>query len=208
MDFTYGNILLLYCVRNKDNSEQTLSSNNNNINKNTNNYNTISSNLPEYIIGRINLCTEIFNVVMSSKPDKFHTSVIIISKEEYNNEIKEILFSKGVPEKYLEYDNSSKTIEDVFNNLLNRITKLANPPSIYFIGSVWQKDTFNSIKESKLGKYTVFFEGALDNRSYDIIQKEKLSEPPKKGTIHYKKKLRNKAIDVLLNYIFPKNKNP
>lgn len=208
MDFTYGNILLLYCVRNKDNSEQTLSSNNNNINKNTNNYNTISSNLPEYIIGRINLCIEIFNVVMSSKPDKFHTSVIIISKEEYNKEIKEILLSKGVPEKYLEYDNSSKTIEDVFNNLLNRITKLANPPSIYFIGSVWQKDTFNSIKESKLGKYTVFFEGALDNRSYDIVQKEKLSEPPKKGTIHYKKKLRNKAIDVLLNYIFPKNKNP
>ncbi len=201
IDFTYGNILLLYCVHNKNTSSDD------NINKDSNNHNSFPFSLPEYIIGRINLCIETFNVVMSSKPDKFHTSIIIISKEDHSKKIKEILQSKGVPEKYLEYDNSSKTIEEVFNNLLKKITKLPNPPSIYFIGSVWQKETFNSIKESKLEKYNVIFEGALDNRSYDIVQKDKLSEQPKKGSNYYKKKIRNKGIDILLNYIFPKNKN-
>jgi hypothetical protein len=52
----------------------------------------------------------------------------------------------------------------------------------------------------------VFFEGALDNRPFDIVQREKHLEEPKKGPEYYKRKLTNKSIDALLNYIFPKNK--
>ena len=101
----------------------------------------------------------------------------------------------------------SKTIESVFNRVLMRITKLANPPCIYFIGSIWQKDVYNSIVASKLKEYKVFFEGALDDRPYEVVQKDKPVEEPKKGSIYYKNKITNKAIDVLLNYIFPKNKD-
>ena len=57
---------------------------------------------------------------------------------------------------------------------------------------------------SKLKKYKVYFEGALDDRPYDVVQKDKLVEEPKKGSIYYKHKITNKAIDVLLNYIFSK----
>jgi hypothetical protein len=210
-DFTYGNILLLYCIfnTNKSTSTSSTSTNNNNNNKNESSEqdNVSSYLLPDYITGRINVCIEIFNVIMNSKPDKFHTSIVIVSKDNYTKEIKEKLIAGGVSEQYLEYDNVSKTVESAFNNILKRITKLSNPPSIYFIGSVWQKDIFNSIVASKLKEYMVFFEGALDNRSYDVVQKEKLSEEPKKGYLFYKNKMTNKAIDMLLNYIFPKNKN-
>jgi hypothetical protein len=207
-DFTYGNILLLYCIFNKDTSIPTSSIPlDNNKNEHSEHGDNSSYGLPDYIVGRINVCIETFNVIINSKPDKFHTSVVIVSKDNCVKEIKEKLIAGGISEQYLEYDGVSKTVESVFNNILKRITKLANPPSIYFIGSVWQKDIFNSIVAAKLKEYKVFFEGALDNRPYDVVQKEKLFEEPRKGYLFYKNKMTNKAIDMLLNYIFPKNKN-
>ena len=205
--FTYGNVLILYCMFNKENSypstKSMLSSDNKNDERLTNDY----SNIPDYIIGRINLCVETFNIIMNSKPDKLQTSIVIVSDNNYAKPIKEKLISGGVSERYIEYDFASKSVESVFNSILTKIKKLANPPCIYFIGSVWQKDLFNSIVGSKLEDYVVFFEGALDNRPYEIVQQDKLIEEPKKGTAYYKGKMTNKAIDILLNYIFPKNKN-
>jgi hypothetical protein len=200
--FTYGNILLLYCIFNKDNSTQPLpDADDQNEDLNRDGY------LPNYIIGRINLCIETFGIIMDSKPDKLHTTVLIISKDNHITEIKEKLIAGGIPEQYLEFDTNSKSIGSAFNNVITRITKLVNPPCIYFIGSVWQRSIFDSIVDSKLKQYKVIFEGALDDRPYDIVQKEKAVEEPKKGYVHYKRKMTNKAIDALLNYIFPKNKN-
>jgi hypothetical protein len=206
--FTYGNILLLYCIFDGDKKTASLSSpsssKGNSENKDPN-YDV--ANIPHYIAGRINLCIETFNVIMSSKPDKHHTSVVIISKNDHAKEIKDRLIAGGISEHYLEYDSSSKNIESVFNRVLNQITKLTNPPCIYFIGSVWQKDIFDSIIVSKFKGYRVLFEGALDDRPFDVVQKEKRLEEPKKGSEYYKQKLTNKSIDALLNYIFPKNKS-
>jgi hypothetical protein len=200
--FTYGNILLLYCVFNKDKSTPPLpDADDQNKDLNRDGY------LPNYIIGRIKLCIETFGIIMNSKPDKFHTSILIISTDSHVKEIKEKLIAGGILEQCLEYDTSSKNIESAFNNVIARITKLVNPPCIYFIGSVWQKEIFDSIVDSKLKQHKVIFEGALDDRPYDVVQKEKAVEAPKKGTVYYKRKMTNKAIDALLNYIFPKNKN-
>jgi hypothetical protein len=205
--FTYGNILILYCIFDKK-----LSSENKDVEieeiERANNidsddyYNKDGYILPGHIIGRINLCIETFNIIMKSKPDKFHTTIIIVSRSEYAKEIKGLLTKGGISEQYLEYDSNSKTIEDSFNNVLHRIENLTNPPCIYFIGSVWQRSIFDSIVSSKLKKYAVLFEGALDHRHYDVIEKEKLVEEPKKGSEYYKRKLTNKTIDALLNYIF------
>jgi hypothetical protein len=207
--FTYGNILLLYCIFDGDKKATSPSSPSSPSKGNNGNRNPDHDviHIPDYITGRINLCIETFNVIMSSKPDKHHTSVVVISKNDYAKEIKEKLLAGGVSEKYLEYDSSSKNIESVFNRVLNQITKLTNPPCIYFIGSVWQKDIFDSIIVSKFKGYRVLFEGALDNRPFDVVQKEKRLEEPKKGSEYYKRKLTNKSIDALLNYIFPKNKS-
>ncbi len=200
--FTYGNVLLLYCIFNKDNPTRPLpNADDQNEDEGRDGY------LPNYIIGRINLCIETFGIIMNSKPDKLHTTVLIISKDNHVEEIKEKLIAGGIPEQYLEYDANSKSIESAFNNVITRITKLVNPPCSYFIGSVWQRSIFDSIVDSKLKQHKVVFEGALDDRPYDIVQKEKALEEPKKGYVYYKRKMTNKAIDALLNYIFPKNKN-
>ena len=193
--FTYGNLILLYCNFNRDglpNSEIGDEAANN----------TVYESLPDFVTGRIALCIQTFNIIMKSKPDKFNTSVILISKNEYTRVIADRLIAGGISEQYLENDNSSKTIEAVINNVLFKVTNLPNPPTIYFIGSVWQKEVFDSIVVSKLKKFKVHFEGALDHRSYDLIQRDKLTEEPKKGSNYYKHKLSNKAIDTLLNYIF------
>jgi hypothetical protein len=199
--FTYGNILLLYCNFNRDKLTSSITTSDTNKNENLD---RDTSFLPDYILGRINLCIETFNVTVNSKPDKLHSSIVIISKNNHIKEIKEKLLAGGIPEQYLEYDTTSKTIESSLTKIFNRITKITNPPFIYFIGSVWQRDIFDSIVESKFKGYKVLFEGALDNRSFEVVQKEKIIEKPKKGTVYYKKKLTNKAIDALLNYIFPK----
>ena len=206
--FTYGNIILLYCVFDKDKNSPTLSSQTSSKNGDKNkNLKPGFVDIPDYIAGRINLCIETFNVIMNSKPDKQHTSIVIISKNDHTKEIKEKLIAGGILEQYLDYDTSSKNIESAFNRVLREITKLTNPPCIYFIGSVWQKDIVDSIVVSKFKGYRVLFEGALDNRPFDVVQKEKHLEEPKKGSEYYKRKLTNKSIDVLLNYIFPKNKS-
>ena len=193
--FTYGNMILLYCNFNRDGLP------NNEIDDESAN-NTVHESLPDFVIGRIALCIETFNIIMKSKPDKFNTSVILISKSEYTRDITDRLIAGGISENYIENDNNSKSIESVINNVLFKMNSLTNPPTIYFIGSVWQKEVFDSIVVSKLKKFKVHFEGALDHRSYDVIQKDKLTEEPKKGSNYYKHKLTNKAIDTLLNYIF------
>jgi hypothetical protein len=193
--FTYGNMILLYCNFNKDghhDGERDDESTNGNV----------DDSLPGFIMGRIDLCIQTFNIIMKSKPDKFNTTVILISKNEYVRPITDHLIASGISEQYLENDNNSKTIEAVIHNVLFKVTNLTNPPTIYFIGSVWQKEVFDSIMASKLKKFKVHFQGALDHRPYDVIQKDKLTEEPKKGSNYYKHKLTNKAIDTLLNYIF------
>ena len=193
--FTYGNLILLYCNFNRDrhpNGEIDDESTNGNV----------DDSLPDFIMGRIELCIQTFNIIMKSKPDKFNTSVILTSKNEYAGVITDHLIAAGISEQYIESDNNSKTVEAVINNVLFKVTSLTNPPTIYFIGSVWQKEVFDSIVASKLKKFKVHFQGALDHRPYDVIQKDKLTEEPKKGSNYYKHKLTNKAIDTLLNYIF------
>jgi len=188
-------MILLYCNFNRDGLP------NNEIDDESTN-NTVHESLPDFVIGRIALCIETFNIIMKSKPDKFNTSLILISKSEYTRDITDRLIAGGISENYIENDNNSKSIESVINNVLFKMNSLTNPPTIYFIGSVWQKGVFDSIVVSKLKKFKVHFEGALDHRSYDVIQKDKLTEEPKKGSNYYKHKLTNKAIDTLLNYIF------
>jgi hypothetical protein len=167
------------------------------------NRNVSYDSLPDFVKARITLCVQTFNIIMKSKPDKFNTTIILIADNIFNQIIKDRLIIEGVSAHYIELDNTSKTIESVLNNVVNRVRSLNNPPTIYFVGSVWQKEVFDSIAESTFkNRFKILFEGALDHRSYDLIQKDKLIEEPKKGSAHYKHKLTNKAIDTLLNYIF------
>lgn len=165
------------------------------------------NDLPDFVKSRIILCINTFNIIMKSKPDKFHTKVVLVAESRFSQIIIDYLKQNGVSSQYIEQDNISKSIESVLNNLNARISTLNNPPAIYFVGSVWQKEVFDSIIVSKFKqKMRVVFEGSLDHRPYEFIQRDKMTEEPKKGSDYYKQKVKNRAIDSLLNYIFSNKK--
>lgn len=198
--FTYGNLILLYSNFNYEN-----------VGPKPDSFRPSGQltyiDLPDFVKARITLCINTFDIIMKSKPDKFHTKVILIADSQFSQIIVNYLNQNGVSSQYIEQDNTSKSIESVLNNLNARINTLNNPPAIYFVGSVWQKEVFDSIIVSNFkGKLKVVFEGALDHRPYDLIQRDKLTEEPKKGSNYYKQKVKNKAIDSLLNYIFSNKK--
>jgi hypothetical protein len=93
-------------------------------------------------------------------------------------------------------------VAQTFDNVLNIIKTKINPPHIYFIGSIWLRDICEATAISKLKGYRVQFEGAMDNRPVEEVEKEKAMDIPKKGIEHYKRKAKDKTIDILLNYIF------
>ncbi|HSA75637.1 MAG TPA: hypothetical protein VLE21_05560 [Candidatus Nitrosocosmicus sp.] len=198
--FTYGNMILLYCKFNPENLSQQEGD------KHTERKVSYDS-LPDFVKARIVLCVQTFNIIMGSKPDKFNTTIILITDTIFSQVIKDRLIIEGISAQYIEKDNTSKSIESVLNNVVNRVRSLDNPPTIYFVGSVWQKEVFDSIASSKFkDRFKILFEGALDHRPHELIQNDKLSEEPKKSSAYYKHKLTNKAIDTLLNYIFSHKK--
>ena len=80
-----------------------------------------------------------------------------------------------------------------------------NPPVVYFVGSVWLKDVFDSIVKTQFKEYKIQFEGALDHRPVMEVEHDKSLETTKKGKEHFKQVIKNKAFDMLLNYIFPED---
>src|ERR671926_169597 len=137
--------------------------------------------LPDYINERVNVCIDTFRIIMHSKPDNYKTVIIVI-------------------------DCISENVAQAFDNVLNIIKTKTNPPHIYFIGSVWLRDICEATAISKLKGYRVQFEDAMDNRPVEEVEKEKAMDVPKKGIEHYKRKAKDKTIDILLNYVFREGK--
>ena len=87
---------------------------------------------------------------MESKPDKQKTLIIVVADEKSGKLIKEELVKGGVEEKIIAIDSSSENVAHTFDRIVNMIKTRVNPPYIYFIGSVWLKDIYDSTVVSKL----------------------------------------------------------
>jgi hypothetical protein len=117
--------------------------------------------------------------------------------------VKEALLKGGVDEKIIVIDSGPKTIAQTFDRVLDILKTRVNPPHVYFVGSVWLRDIYDSVVISKLKGYRIQFDGALDHRPVHEVEKERGFETPRKNSEYYKKKAKSKALDMLLNYIFP-----
>jgi hypothetical protein len=180
--FTDGNLIVLYAVHTGR---------------------TADGSLPDYIAERIKIAVETHKIVMSSRPDKHKTMVIVVGEPDRAEKVKEELVRGGVEEKIIAIDSDSKNLSQAIDRIRDMIQPKPNPPFVYFIGSVWQHDLFNSIVLSKMKGYRMQFYGALDHRPVVEVEAEKALDRPKKGAEYYKQKAKNKAVDVLLNVIFP-----
>jgi hypothetical protein len=183
--FTDGNLIILYAIH-----EST----------------SINGGIPDYINERIKVCADTYRIIMQSKPDKYKTMVVIITNKKSILNIKGNLVKAGVDEKIIAEDCVSENMAQTFDYILNIIKTKINPPYIYFVGSVWLRDIYDSMVFSKLKGYRVQFQGALDHRPLDEVEREKELNIPKKGTRYYKRKAKDKTIDILLNYIFREGK--
>jgi hypothetical protein len=183
--FTDGNLIILYAIHREK---------------------SIDGMLPDYIKERVKVCIEAFRIIMQSKPDKHKTAIVVVANEKSAENIKEDLVNGGIEKKIISIDHISGNVDQTFDHVVDAIKTKINPPHIYFIGSVWLRDIYDSIVASRLKGYRVQFEGALDHRPVDEVEKEKVLDIPKKSIGHYKRKAKDKAIDMLLNYIFPEEK--
>jgi hypothetical protein len=184
--FTDGNLIILYSIHRGKSTDG-------------------GKGIPDYINERIKACLNIYRIIMHSKPDRHKTMILIVAHRKYVEDVKDELVRAGVDEKIIAIDSVSKNVAQCFDKVVNIIKKRANPPYLYFIGSVWLKDIYDYVVVSKLKGYRVQFEGALDHRPINEVEKEKALDVPKKGIEYYKRKAKDKTIDMVLNYIFPDN---
>lgn len=180
--YTEGNVIILYTI-----------------------YRGGSANLrilPDYILERVKVCLGTLRIITSSKPDSHKTTVVIVANQLSVEMVKDALLKGGVNEKLILTDSKPKNIYQTFSRILDVIKGQTNPPHIYFVGSVWQKDIFDSIVVSRFKGYKVQFEGALDHRPVYEVDQDRALEAPRRKLEYYKRKAKDKGIDLLLNYVF------
>ncbi len=181
--FTDGNLLVLYAIY-RAKSEK-------------------NDELPDYIKERIKIGLETYSMIMKSRPDRHKTMVMIVGDSGPAGQVKEELVRGGISNEIIAIDTDSKNMAQTIGRMAHMIRTKPNPPFIYFIGSVWLHDIFKATVEGRLKGYRVQFYGALDHRSVDEVEKEKALDVPKKTLENYKQQAKNKAVDMLLNIIFP-----
>jgi hypothetical protein len=184
--FTDGNLIILYANHTKNDETDAL---------------------PNHVRERVKMCVDLYRIIITSKPDRKNTLVLTIVDERSAQDIKMMLMESGVDENHVQLTPLPKNVPQTFDYVLEFIQKRANPPYIYFVASIWQKDIFDSVALSKMKDYQIRFEGAQDHRSVDDVAKDKSLKMPTKGIEYYKNKLKDKAVDMVINYIFPDEKN-
>jgi hypothetical protein len=178
--FTDGNLIILYAIHRGK---------------------SMDGILPDYIKERVKVCIDVFRIIMQSKPDKHKTAIVVVANEKSAENIKEHLVNGGIEKKIIAIDYISENVDQTFDHIVDAIKTKINPPHIYFIGSVWLRDVYDSVVASKLKGYRVQFEGALDHRPVDEVEKEKALDIPKKSIGYYKRKAKDKAIDIIFIFI-------
>lgn len=167
----------------------------------------MTDGIPEYLNERVKTCTNVYRRILKSKPDRLKTEILLVSSDaSLGNEIKQLLCNSNyIDVSKITIVSDKSTLADALEFVLKSIKERANPPTVYVIASHWYREIYDAI-ETKFNGYQTHFEGALDHRPMEEIVKEKQRETPKKGIEFYKDKAKNKALDLLLNHIFPDKK--
>jgi hypothetical protein len=182
--FTDGNLLVLYAIH----KSKPVSA---------------GGELPDYIKERVKVGLETYGMIMRSRPDKHKTMVMVVGAPGPAERVKQELVKGGIRDEIIAIDTDSQNMAQTISRMADMIKTKPNPPFIYFIGSVWLHDIFKSTVVGRLKGYRVQFYGALDHRPVDEVEREKALDVPKKGIENYKQQAKNKAVEMLLDIVFP-----
>ena len=164
--FTEGNLIILYSIH-KNSSLQ----------------------LPNHILERIEHCNRLYQIILKSKPDSNKTIILVVAEPHYSELIKKELINRQINEEIIIIDSDSNKVSHTFDNLKELLKQRINPPVVYFVGSVWLKDVFDSIVKSQFKEYKIQFEGALDKRPTVNIEEDAKKEKLEKRFTNIKEKL-------------------
>ena len=184
--FTDGNLIILYAIHSQTSSKQ--------------------NEIPDYINERVKVCLNTYRITIQSRPDGNKTTILIVGSQPDIKNITETLIKAGIDPDIITSDHQSKDITQCFDYVKAIIRSRPNPPNLYFIGSVWLREIYDTVVVSRLNGYRIQFEGALDHRPVKEVKEEKALNAPKRGLDHYKRKVKDKAIDLVLNRMFPEGK--
>lgn len=182
--FTHGNLVILYAIH-----RQT--------------YLVGQNRIPDHVNERVKLCLNVQKIIEQSKPDGRKTVIWVVSSQHDGDYLLKRLGDAGIDEKTIAMDYLSKNVSECFDRVMTSVSDRTNPPYLYFVGSVWHKEIYDSVVLSKLKGYRIQFEGALDHRPVKEVEEEKSLDAPRKGLEYYKRKTMDKAIDIVLNRMFP-----
>ena len=183
--FPEGNLIILYANSTGSNREK-------------------DTQIPKHIYERIVSCVHVYHRILNSKPDGARTEIFIVSAQKnLGNSIKQIIVEKeSIDKSGVAVISDYSTLAGALNSVLNKLKERKNPPTIYVVTSHWQREIYDYIS-IKFKELKVHFDGVLDPRTMKEIEEEKDKEIPSKGFAFYKEKAKNKAVDLLLNRIFP-----
>ena len=182
--FPEGNLIILYANYTGTNREK-------------------DTQIPKLIYERIVSCVHVYHRILNSKPDGARTEIFIVSAQKnLGNSIKQILVERESIESGVAIISDYGTLTGALDSVFNKLKERKNPPTIYVVTSHWQREIYDNIT-IKFKDLKVHFDGVLDPRSTKEIEEEKDKEIPSKGFAFYKEKAKNKAVDLLLNRIFP-----
>lgn len=186
--FTDGNLIILYAIHRQNSF--------------------IGQNrIPDYINERVKLCLNTYRIIRQSKPDGEKTVILVVGSQQNSEYITNKLVESGVDQNIIAKDYLSRNVTECFDRVVALIRSRTNPPYLYFVGSVWLREIYDAVVLSRLKGYRVQFEGALDHRSVKEVEEEKALDAPRKGLEYYKRKAKDKAIDIVLNRMFPEGKD-
>lgn len=160
--------------------------------------------IPKHIYERIVSCVHVYQRILNSKPDGARTEIFIVSAQKnLGNSIKQIIVEReSIDKSGVAIISDYGTLAGALDSIFNKLKERKNPPTIYVVTSHWQREIYDNIS-IKFKELKVHFDGVLDPRSTKEIEEEKDKEIPSKGFAFYREKAKNKAVDLLLNRIFP-----
>ena len=186
--FTDGNLIILYAIHRQKSF--------------------IGQNrIPDYINERVKLCLNTYNIIRQSKPDGEKTIILVVASQQNSEYIINKLVESGVDRNIIAKDCLSRNVTECFDHVVALIRSRTNPPYLYFVGSFWLREIYEAVILSRLKGYRIQFEDAPDNRSIKDVEEEKALDAPRKGLEYYKRKAKDKAIDIVLNRMFPEGKD-
>ena len=129
---------------------------------------------PEHVINRIKKADEVYRRINASHADSEYTRIVFFGQKSIAP-LKQYGKNIGLPEEKIVLDDC-KDLTTMVKKIWDNVRNSDVPPRVYFVVSNWQWVFLDPLINVKDDRYRFYFEGAVDERHPDEIEKDKKTE--------------------------------